>query len=167
MRAHITHSYFTFIRSHKYIHTCISQRVVLPAALDLMQKMLQFYPADRVTVDEALSRPYLSDYHGHISEPCGEHSFNFDFERHEDHSAMTEEEVGQRSASYTIARHFFYMYVCLYVCNQYWCVLPVINNLKHIFASARFASVCTRRCYCIARSRRTERSHPRGHLRSS
>ena len=91
---------------------------MLPAALDLMQKMLQFYPADRVTVDEALSHPYLSDYHGHISEPCGEHSFNFDFERHEDHSTMTEEEVGQRSASYTIARHFFYMYVCLYVCTS-------------------------------------------------
>eukprot|EP01035_Chromulina_nebulosa_P028322 gene28322-37376_t len=66
---------------------------VNPQALDLMQKMLQFHPADRITVDAALSHPYLSDYHGHVSEPCGEQLFNFDFEKHEDHSEMTEAEI--------------------------------------------------------------------------
>ena len=58
-----------------------------------MKKMLEFVPEDRITVDEALQHPYLNDFHTQIHEPIGEEPFNFDFERHEDHSEMTEAEV--------------------------------------------------------------------------
>eukprot|EP00597_Dinobryon_sp_UTEXLB2267_P011194 CAMPEP_0170129152 /NCGR_PEP_ID=MMETSP0020_2-20130122/21663_1 /TAXON_ID=98059 /ORGANISM="Dinobryon sp., Strain UTEXLB2267" /LENGTH=517 /DNA_ID=CAMNT_0010363343 /DNA_START=307 /DNA_END=1860 /DNA_ORIENTATION=- len=64
-----------------------------PLALDLMKKMLEFIPDDRITVDDALQHPYLTDFHTQIREPIGERTFNFDFEKHVDHSGMTEAEV--------------------------------------------------------------------------
>ena len=37
---------------------------VNPLALDLIWKMLQFNPDDRITVEAALAHPYLKDFHG-------------------------------------------------------------------------------------------------------
>ncbi|XP_057762352.1 mitogen-activated protein kinase homolog MMK2-like [Arachis stenosperma] len=49
-------------------------------ALDLLEKMLIFDPNKRITVDEALSHPYLSSLHDINDEPVGPRPFRFDFE---------------------------------------------------------------------------------------
>lgn len=53
-----------------------------PQAVDLMDKMLKFNPADRISVDEALAHPYLAD----LLEDLDNHKveckdFDFSFER--------------------------------------------------------------------------------------
>ena len=40
-----------------------------PQALDLMQRMLKFNPADRISVEAALSHPYLAPLHDAAAEP--------------------------------------------------------------------------------------------------
>jgi len=66
-----------------------------PVALDLLQKMLQFSPDDRISVQDALKHPYLEGFHGVIPEPDCERLFDFEFERRcrLDDGDMTEEEV--------------------------------------------------------------------------
>lgn len=39
-----------------------------PLAIDLMEKMLQFNPAKRITVEDALAHPYLAQLHDPASE---------------------------------------------------------------------------------------------------
>jgi len=51
-----------------------------PAAIDLIDKMLVFDPAKRITVEEALAHPYLESLHDEVDEPCAETPFTFDFE---------------------------------------------------------------------------------------
>ncbi|CAI4045862.1 hypothetical protein SUVZ_11G0580 [Saccharomyces uvarum] len=48
--------------------------------LDLLQKMLEFDPKRRVTVNEALEHPYLSIWHDIDDEPSCEMNFEFEFE---------------------------------------------------------------------------------------
>jgi len=43
-----------------------------PIALDLLQKMLVFDPAKRITVDHALRHPYFKDLHDPEDEPTAE-----------------------------------------------------------------------------------------------
>jgi len=62
-------------------------------ALDLMVKMLDFHPNTRLTVQQALEHPYLKDFHGQMSEPSSKKVFDFNFEKTEDNSEMTEREV--------------------------------------------------------------------------
>ncbi|CAM9113862.1 unnamed protein product, partial [Ectocarpus fasciculatus] len=50
-------------------------------ALDLISKMLQFHPDDRITVEDALQHPYLKDFRSQSNEPTCDKPFNFDFER--------------------------------------------------------------------------------------
>ena len=59
-----------------------------PAALDILQRMLQFHPDDRISVEEALEHPYLSDFHGQMDEPLSGALFDFDFERTESISGV-------------------------------------------------------------------------------
>lgn len=40
-----------------------------PQALDLLARMLCFDPGQRITVDEALKHPFVSDYHDPSDEP--------------------------------------------------------------------------------------------------
>lgn len=51
-----------------------------PQALDLIYRMLQVHPGDRITVNDALQHPYLRDFAGQLPEPDSEHLFEFDFE---------------------------------------------------------------------------------------
>ncbi|KAL4015055.1 mitogen-activated protein kinase-like protein MMK2 [Cucumis melo var. makuwa] len=52
-----------------------------PAAIDLLEKMLVFDPTKRITVDEALSHPYLAPLHDINEEPVCPRPFSFDFEQ--------------------------------------------------------------------------------------
>lgn len=47
-------------------------------AIDLIQRMLQFNPAHRITIEEALAHPYLADLHDETDEPRCEIQFQFD-----------------------------------------------------------------------------------------
>ncbi|KAK8581501.1 hypothetical protein V6N12_071722 [Hibiscus sabdariffa] len=50
-------------------------------ALDLIERMLTFDPTRRITVEEALSHPYLERLHDIADEPVCPVPFNFDFEQ--------------------------------------------------------------------------------------
>ena len=50
-------------------------------ALDLISKMLQFHPDDRISVEHALDHPYLAEYHIQMPEPVCLNLFNFEFEK--------------------------------------------------------------------------------------
>lgn len=49
-------------------------------ALDLLQKMLEFHPDRRITIEKALEHPFLSSLHNAEDEPNADFTFNFDFE---------------------------------------------------------------------------------------
>ncbi|KAJ3336616.1 Mitogen-activated protein kinase [Gonapodya sp. JEL0774] len=51
-----------------------------PQALDLLEKLLKFDPAARITVEDALAHPYLSAYHDPEDEPDHTRGFDFTFE---------------------------------------------------------------------------------------
>ena len=40
-----------------------------PLAIDLLERMLQFNPTKRITVEDALAHPYLAQLHDPASEP--------------------------------------------------------------------------------------------------
>ncbi|XP_057953851.1 mitogen-activated protein kinase 3 [Malania oleifera] len=54
---------------------------VHPLAIDLVDRMLTFDPTRRITVEEALSHPYLSRLHDVADEPVCPKPFCFDFEQ--------------------------------------------------------------------------------------
>ncbi|TPX47512.1 hypothetical protein SeMB42_g02268 [Synchytrium endobioticum] len=49
-------------------------------ALDLLEKLLTFDPAARITVEDALAHPYLEAYHDENDEPSHDTTFDFSFE---------------------------------------------------------------------------------------
>ncbi|RKP06496.1 kinase-like domain-containing protein [Thamnocephalis sphaerospora] len=51
-----------------------------PEALDLLDRLLQFDPANRPTVEEALAHPYLATYHDVDDEVACGRTFDFSFE---------------------------------------------------------------------------------------
>jgi len=53
----------------------------MPEAIDLLRKMLVFDPNRRITVEEALEHPYLSELHDPNDEPVASETFDFSFER--------------------------------------------------------------------------------------
>ncbi|KAL6777617.1 MAPK3 [Auxenochlorella protothecoides x Auxenochlorella symbiontica] len=52
-------------------------------ALDLMERMLQFDPRRRISVDDALRHPWLAALHDEAAEPVARGAFKFDFEDQE------------------------------------------------------------------------------------
>lgn len=66
-----------------------------PLALDLLERLIAFNPAKRITVDDALRHPYLEPYHDPDDEPTAEpipEEF-FDFDKKKDH--LTKEQLKQ------------------------------------------------------------------------
>ncbi|KAL8119040.1 hypothetical protein AgCh_016516 [Apium graveolens] len=61
-----------------------------PGAVDLLEKMLIFDPRRRITVDGALSHPYLAPLHDINDEPVCPQPFSFDFEQS---TTYTEENI--------------------------------------------------------------------------
>lgn len=53
-----------------------------PLALDLLEQLLEFDPARRITVSNALAHPYLATYHDPEDELVAEKTFDFGFERY-------------------------------------------------------------------------------------
>ncbi|KAG9510274.1 Mitogen-activated protein kinase ERK-A [Fragariocoptes setiger] len=51
-----------------------------PLALDLLDKMLTFNPSKRITVEEALAHPYVSDYYDPDDEPVADQPFSSEME---------------------------------------------------------------------------------------
>lgn len=51
-----------------------------PLALDLLEKMLMFNPAKRITIEEALKHPYMESLHSPEDEPSADAPFTFEFE---------------------------------------------------------------------------------------
>ncbi len=52
-----------------------------PQALDLLERLLDFDPAKRITVEQALEHPYLETYHDPADEPTHV-PFDFGFEQY-------------------------------------------------------------------------------------
>lgn len=70
-----------------------------PDAIDLIRRMLTFDPSKRITVDEALEHPYMSQLHFPDDEPTTQNvsAFDFDFEiyslKKEDYKDLIYEEI--------------------------------------------------------------------------
>lgn len=69
-----------FLRSLSY-KPCIPFKQLIPKghalALDLLEKMLQFNPDKRITVEKALEHEYLASLHDPTDEPICEETFDF------------------------------------------------------------------------------------------
>lgn len=52
-------------------------------ALDLVMKMLEFHPVNRITIEKALEHPFLASLHNADDEPSADFTFSFDFENEE------------------------------------------------------------------------------------
>lgn len=63
-------------------HTPLAQLLpgVSPEALDFLEKILTFNPIDRLTAEEALAHPYMSDYSYPLDEPVSLHPFHIEDE---------------------------------------------------------------------------------------
>lgn len=49
-----------------------------PSGADLVEQMLKFDPAQRISVNDALAHPYLAQYHEPIDEPVHQHPLQYD-----------------------------------------------------------------------------------------
>jgi serine/threonine protein kinase len=63
------------------------------SALDLISRMLSFNPNGRITVDEALSHPFMSSLHNPENEPLADFTFSFPFDNEELSSEVVQELV--------------------------------------------------------------------------
>ncbi|KAK2079649.1 hypothetical protein QBZ16_002044 [Prototheca wickerhamii] len=73
-------------------------------ALDLLQRMLQFDPRKRISVDEALRHPWLAALHDEAAEPVAQGAFKFDFEDQElDEPALRRMVLDEISRAVTVS----------------------------------------------------------------
>lgn len=69
-------------------------------ALDLMRKMLEIHPKKRMSVEEALAHPFLSQLHSPNDEPVAEALFDFTFEREKLHRLRLQELIWQEAGHF-------------------------------------------------------------------
>ena len=62
-----------------------------PTAIDLLSKMLQIHPKRRITVEQALSHPFLASLHSPEDEPVAHTNFDFSFEDEKLHRLRLQE----------------------------------------------------------------------------
>lgn len=72
-----------------------------PMAIDLVEKMLQFDPTRRITVDEALKHPWLAALHDPACEPVSPSPFKFDFEEDKLDEKAVREKVWEEMQHYS------------------------------------------------------------------
>nr|AAN75065.2 mitogen-activated protein kinase [Malus micromalus] len=77
-----------------------------PSSIDLLEKMLIFDPNRRITVDEALSHPYLAPLHDINEEPVCPMPFNFDFEQPSFTEENIKELIWRESVRFNPESHF-------------------------------------------------------------
>lgn len=98
-----------YIRNLPYMHKTTFQQLfpnANPLAIDLLERLLTFDPAQRITVEEALEHPYLAVWHDPNDEPVCPEFFDFSFEAVDDPDqmrAMIAQEVINFRA--TVRRH--------------------------------------------------------------
>ncbi|MCO5560894.1 hypothetical protein L7F22_014514 [Adiantum nelumboides] len=63
-----------------------------PLAIDLIERMLTYNPAERITAEEALAHPYLSSLHDETDEPVCPRPFNFNM----DEECLSEDDIRER-----------------------------------------------------------------------
>jgi mitogen-activated protein kinase 1/3 len=64
-------------------------------ALDFMRKMVQIHPRKRVTVEQALAHPFLSQLHSPSDEPVAPKPFDFSFENERLHRVRLQQLIWQ------------------------------------------------------------------------
>ena len=76
-----------------------------PEAVDLLQKMLQFDPRKRITVEQALQHPWLRELHNPQAEPVASAPFKFDFEEQKMDEGQLRKMVAEEMQVYARQQH--------------------------------------------------------------
>ena len=71
-----------------------------PQAIELLEQMLVFNPAKRVTVEAALAHPYLASLHDPSDEPLAHAAFSFEFENQPLDKRMMKELIAKEMAAF-------------------------------------------------------------------
>lgn len=92
-----------FMQSQPYKPPCDFSRIFTeanPLAIDLLQKMLVFNPAKRISVTEALAHPYMATLANVDDEPVCEETFKFEYENEELTKEMLQELIWEEMAKF-------------------------------------------------------------------
>ena len=68
--------------------------------LDLLSKMLEFHPGNRISIEKALEHPFLSSLHNADDEPSADFTFSFDFENEDLPRERVQELIWQELRTY-------------------------------------------------------------------
>ena len=97
-------------------------------ALDLLEKLLAFNPAKRITVEDALRHPYLEPYHDPEDEPTANpipEEF-FDFDKQKDN--LSKEELKGTVFPLSFLLYFPPLSLPFFMCTE-----PIINHDASFF----------------------------------
>jgi serine/threonine protein kinase len=102
-------------------------------ALDLLEKLLAFNPAKRITVEEALRHPYLEPYHDPEDEPTADpipEEF-FDFDKNKD--SLSKEQL--KGELHRLGKFFGHAYLLANSCYSAYLGGDNAVNSRHPFSS--------------------------------